>query len=67
MLDFYLVNINRREFAKIWAYDCSPVLNYLLGHGWSFQHVINIEYEGTGFSTRMLLEKGFTEKRIINP
>jgi hypothetical protein len=67
MLDFYLVNINRREFTKIWAYDCSPILNYLLGHGWSFQHVINIEYEGTGFSTRMLLEKGFTEKRIINP
>lgn len=63
MLDFFIVNINCREYVKIFAYDIGQVIRELLSTGWSLYHVINIEYEGTGFSLKALIEKGFTEKR----
>jgi len=60
MSDFYLVNINRREFIKIWNYDCGKALKDLLNSGWSLDHVINIGYEGLGFSRSTYIESGFT-------
>ena len=48
MPDFYLVNINRREFILIWAYDCGKVLKDLLNTGgWSLEDVINIDFDET--------------------
>jgi hypothetical protein len=59
MLDFYLVNINQREFTKFFLYDFSDVLNYQLNHGWKLDHVMNIQYEGFGFSVEKTLNLGF--------
>jgi hypothetical protein len=60
MSDFYLVNIDRREIISIWNYDCGKVLKDLLSSGWSLNHVINIEFEGLGFTRESMIERGFT-------
>jgi len=58
MTDFYLVNIDRREFILIWNYDIGKVLKDLLGiGGWSLNHVINIDFSDT---REAWLQRGFT-------
>lgn len=58
MSDFYLVNIDRREFIRVWNYDVGKVLKDLLSSGgWSLNHVINIDFAETRESW---LQRGFT-------
>jgi hypothetical protein len=56
MSDFYLVNIDRREFILIWNYDVGKVLKDLLNNGWSLDHVINIDFADT---RQAWLQRGF--------
>ena len=56
MADFYLVNIDRREFVLIWNYDVGKVLKHLLSTGWSLEHVINIDFAET---REAWLQRGF--------
>jgi hypothetical protein len=56
MSDFYLVNIDRREFILIWNYDVGKVLQHLLTIGWSLDHVINIDFSDT---RQAWLQRGF--------
>jgi len=65
MLDFYLVNINRREFIKLWPLDFSLTLVELLKSGWKLEHILNLHYEGNGFSLQTTIEKGF--KLLVSP
>jgi hypothetical protein len=57
MSDFYLVNINRREFILVWNFDIGKALKDLLNTGWSLDHVINIDFSET---REDWIKRGFT-------
>lgn len=65
MLDFFFLNIDRREFIRVFPLDFSPTFQKLLKSGWKLEHVLNIHYEGTGFSVERSIENGF--KFLISP